>query len=354
MSTIDRLKKTLNNETGAVISSPVNRRYFTGFPSSNGFLLVTSSSIVFLTDSRYLEAAKKSITVCPVGELIDAKRQIPEFFNEHKLNRILFESDRLYISDFERMKAFFDIKEPISDGSLDKAINEMRAIKNSFELECIKKAQKIAENAFSYILDFIKHGVTEKQTALELDFFMLKNGAEALSFDTIVVSGKNSALPHGVPSDKKVSKGDFITMDFGAVYNGYHSDMTRTVILGEPSKEQIKVYETVLKAQNEALGVLKHGISGVDADKAARDIIESAGFGKYFGHGTGHSVGLEIHENPSLSPRSEYTLFTGNVVTVEPGIYLPRKFGVRIEDMAVITKDGYENLTNSTKELICL
>ncbi len=354
MSAIDKLKRTLNNETGAVISSPVNRRYFTGFPSSNGFLLVTSSSTVFLTDSRYLEAAKKSITVCPVGELIDAKRQIPEFFNEHKLNRILFESDRLYISDFERMKAFFDMQEPISDGSLDKTINEMRAVKNSFELDCIRKAQKIAESAFSYILNFIKDGVTETQTALELDFFMLKNGAEALSFDTIVVSGKNSSLPHGVPSEKKIQKGDFITMDFGAVYGGYHSDMTRTVVLGEPSKEQITVYETVLKAQKASLSILKHGVSGVNADKAARDIIECAGYGKHFGHGTGHSVGLEIHENPSLSPRSEHTLSAGNIVTVEPGIYLPQKFGVRIEDMAAITKDGYENLTSSTKELICL
>lgn len=354
MSTIEKLKNTLNNDIGAVVSSPVNRRYFTDFPSSNGFLLVTAKNAVFLTDSRYLEAARKTITICPTIELKEAKKQIPEFFNVHSINKILFESDRLYISDFERMKAFFDLQEPISNGTLDKTINEMRAVKDSTQLECIKKAQKIAENAFSYILNVIKEGITEKQIALELDFFMLKNGAEALSFDTIVVSGKNSSLPHGVPSDKKIQKGDFITMDFGAVYNGYHSDMTRTVILGEPSKEQVKVYETVLKAQEEALGVLKCGISGVNADKAARDIIENAGYGKYFGHGTGHSVGLEIHENPSLSPRSERTLTVGNVVTVEPGIYLPEKFGVRIEDMAVITKDGYENLTSSTKELICL
>ncbi len=356
MSNIEKLKKILNNENnaGAVIFSPVNRRYFTGFSSSSGFLLATSSGALFLTDSRYLEAAQNTIKECAVMELINAKQQITDFFNENKVDTILFESERLYVSDFERMKAFFDTKQPISNGSLDKIIDEMRAVKSSFEVECIKKAQEISENAFSFILDFIKEGVTERQTALELDFLMLKNGADALSFDTIVVSGKNSSLPHGVPSDKKIQKGDFITMDFGAVYSGYHSDMTRTVFLGEPSKEQVFVYETVLSAQKAALSTLKHGALGVSSDKAARDVIENAGFGKFFRHGTGHGVGLEVHENPTLSPKSEHTLTIGNVVTVEPGIYLPKKFGVRIEDMAFITKDGYENLTGSTKELICL
>ena len=183
---------------------------------------------------------------------------------------------------------------------------------------------------------------------------MLKNGAEAVSFETIAVSGKNSSMPHGVPTDKKIENGDFITMDFGAVYNGYHSDMTRTVIVGKPTEKQKEVYETVLKAQKSALEVLKNGVTGFDADKVARDIIENAGYKENFGHGTGHGVGIEIHESPNLSPYSKATLETGNVVTVEPGIYIPDEFGVRIEDMALITEDGYINLTSCEKELIIL
>ena len=203
-------------------------------------------------------------------------------------------------------------------------------------------------------MKFIKVGVTEKEIALELDFYMLSHGAEAVSFETIAVSGKNSSMPHGVPTDKKIENGDFITMDFGAVYNGYHSDMTRTVIVGEPTEKQKEVYETVLKAQTEALAVLKAGVSGVDADKAARDIIDAKGYKENFGHGTGHGVGIEIHESPNLSPYSKAILETGNIVTVEPGIYIPDEFGVRIEDMALITEDGYINLTSCEKELIIL
>ena len=183
---------------------------------------------------------------------------------------------------------------------------------------------------------------------------MLKNGADALSFDTIAVSGKNSSMPHGVPTDKKIEKGDFITMDYGAVCDFYHSDMTRTVAVGEVSSKQIEVYETVLKAQEEAFRVMKAGVPCKDVDKAARDTIVNAGYGEYFGHGLGHGVGVEIHELPSLNPSSGAILEVGNIVTNEPGIYLPGEFGVRIEDMALITEDGYENLTLSEKKLIVL
>ncbi len=183
---------------------------------------------------------------------------------------------------------------------------------------------------------------------------MLKNGAEALSFDTIVVSGVNSSMPHGVPSEKIIEDGDFITMDFGAVVDGYHSDMTRTVAVGFVTDEQQKVYDTVLKAQMASLDVIKSGISCIDADRAARDVIVNAGYGDYFGHGTGHGVGVEIHEIPNLSPKSTMTLEIGNIVTVEPGIYLPGKFGVRIEDMVFVTENGCKNLTNAQKSLIVL
>ena len=183
---------------------------------------------------------------------------------------------------------------------------------------------------------------------------MLKNGAECVSFETIAVSGKNSSMPHGVPCDKKIEKGDFITMDFGAVVEGYHSDMTRTVAVGEVSSKQAEVYKTVLDAQLKSLETLKAGVSCFDADAAARNIIENAGYGEYFGHGTGHGVGIEIHEAPRLSPKSDAILKAGDIVTVEPGIYLPDEFGVRIEDMAFITENGFENLTRTPKNLIIL
>ena len=237
---------------------------------------------------------------------------------------------------------------------LEELITSSREIKEAEEIECIKKAQSIAEAAFNHVLTFIKPGVTEKQIALELDFYMLSHGAEAVSFETIAVTGAKSSMPHGVPDDTIVKDGDFITMDFGAVYKGYHSDMTRTVAVCNVSDKQKKIYDIVLKAQENALSVLKSGLSCAQADKAARGIIEDAGYGDYFGHGTGHGVGVEIHEEPSLSPRSKQTLKEGDVVTVEPGIYLPSEFGVRIEDMALITKDGYENLTSAPKELIIL
>ena len=237
---------------------------------------------------------------------------------------------------------------------LENTINQLRSVKTSDEIESIKKAQAIAEEAFNHILTFIKPGVTEKQIALELDFYMLSHGAEALSFETIAVTGEKTSMPHGVPDDVIVKEGDLVTMDFGAVYKGYHSDMTRTVAVGKASDEQKKIYDVVLSAQKNALSVLKKGLPCAEADKAARSIIEEAGYGEYFGHGTGHGVGVEIHEGPNLSPRSTQKLQAGNVVTVEPGIYIPEKFGVRIEDMALITEKGYENLTSSPKELIIL
>jgi Xaa-Pro aminopeptidase len=233
-------------------------------------------------------------------------------------------------------------------------INGLRSIKTENEVESIVKAQRIAEDAFNHILKFIKVGVTEKEIALELDFYMLRNGGEGLSFETIAVSGKNSSMPHGVPCDKKVENGDFITMDFGTIINGYHSDMTRTVAVGFATDEMKNVYDAVLKAQKNCLDNIKAGISCKDGDMFARSVINDSGYGKYFTHSTGHGVGVEIHEFPNLSPASDSILQVGNIVTVEPGIYIPGKFGVRIEDMALITENGCRNLTNAPKELIIL
>lgn len=338
---------------GVLILSEVNRRYFTGFPSSDGILLATRNGSVFLTDSRYIEEAQNKVTCCDVAELRKIREQLPEYCEKFGCKVLGIEGDRMSVND---LNAYRRMLKPVSlvSSKIDKIINSLRAVKSDAETEKIKKAQVIAEKAFEHILGFIKEGVTEKEIALELDYFMLRNGAEALSFETIAVSGANTSKPHGVPTDKKVQCGDFITMDYGAVFDGYHSDMTRTVAVGEVSSKQDQVYNTVLEAQMSALSVLKAGVKCSDADKAARDVIAQAGFGEFFRHSTGHSVGMEIHETPNLSPNSKDFLKAGNIVTVEPGIYIPGEFGVRIEDMSKIEFDGCENLTKITKELLVL
>lgn len=337
-----------------IIYSEVNRRYFTGFPSSAGYLVVTADDAVLFVDSRYIEAAEKSVKDCRALLFKKDSVDIKAYLKDKHITRIYTERNRISVSTADFLKTAFLPCRVTPSKRLEKVIDESRIIKTTEEIECIKTAQKIAEDAFDHILTFIKPGVTEKQIALELDFYMLSHGAEAISFETIAVTGAKSSMPHGVPDDSVVKSGDFITMDFGAVVNGYHSDMTRTVAVGEVTEEQRKVYETVLTAQKSALEILKSGLDCCQADKAARQIIEDAGYGEYFGHSTGHGVGIEIHEAPTLAPGSKGTLQVGNVVTIEPGIYLPGRFGVRIEDMALITENGYENLTTTPKELIVL
>lgn len=352
---INKLQNFLkNNFEAIIISSPENRQYFTGFPSSDGYLVVTKNDAVFFTDSRYIEAAQKSVKNCRAQKLTRVSNEIKDYIREKNIIKIYTERNRVTVSDYDFFKTVFSPCRVTASKKLEKETDNIRRAKSEEEKEYILTAQKIAENAFEHILTFVKPGVTEKQIALELDFYMLSHGAEAVSFETIAVTGAKSSMPHGVPDETVVKNGDFITMDFGAVYKGYHSDMTRTVAVGDVTEEQKTVYETVLKAQKNALSVLKKGLPCSEADKAARDIIDNAGYGDYFGHSTGHGVGVEIHENPTLAPKSTDILEIGDVVTVEPGIYLPGKFGVRIEDMALITENGYENLTSSPKELIIL
>lgn len=345
----------LKSEADAVIiSSEVNRFYFTGFAASDGFLVITKADSVFFTDSRYIEAAENKITACRTELFKSMKDTLVPYLESHKISTLYTESDNLTVTMLEGFKRVFPFCEVKALPETEELIGAKRSVKSELEVEKIVKAQRIAERAFDHILGYIKPGVTDKDIALELEYFMLKNGADGLSFETIAVSGKNSSMPHGVPTLKRVEDGDFITMDYGALFEGYHSDMTRTVAVGKISDEQKRVYNTVLEAQLSSLEALKPGVSCADADKAARDVIEAAGYGEYFGHGTGHGVGVEIHELPSVSPRSEATLEPGNIVTVEPGIYLPGRFGVRIEDMALITEDKCRNLTNAPKELIIL
>lgn len=337
---------------GVLIESAENRRYFTRFPSTAGLLVAAKEGSVFMTDSRYIEAAQSVIDCCEVTEEKKRAEQLPEIIQKLGCKSLAIEARRTTVAGLGKLSKILNGVKLVDDGTADDLIDALRVIKNDEEIACIKKAQRIAEQAFEHVLKFIKEGVTERDIALELDYFMLKNGAEALSFETIVASGVNSSMPHAVPSNKKIEYGDFITMDFGAVINGLHSDMTRTVACATVSAKKEAVYKIVLDAQKAALDLIKPGVACKAADAAAREIITAAGFGGNFGHGTGHGVGIEIHEEPALSPAGVKTLEAGYVVTIEPGIYLPGEFGVRIEDIIAVTKDGFENLTHSPKELL--
>lgn len=352
---IGKLKSFLQDKDyAAFIVSEENRRYFTAFPSSDGFLIVTAEKAVFLTDSRYIEAAQQQCVDCDEVLLFKSiKESIVPVVEELGIKKLAVESGRITLRQLAMYSSGINV-EFETDNALENAIEDIRLIKSREEIDRVVKAQRIAEKAFEHILGFIKVGMTEREIGLELDYFMLRNGADALSFETIAVSGEKTSMPHGVPGMRRIQNGDFITMDYGAVVDGYHSDMTRTIAVGSVSDEQKKVYDTVLKAQTEAFAVMRPGVPCADVDKAARDVIAQAGYGDYFGHGLGHGVGIEIHEEPRLSPFGKKVLESGILVTNEPGIYLPGKFGVRIEDMAFITDDGYENLTVCPKELIVI
>ena len=338
----------------ALIISEPNRFYYTGFAASDGALLVTKNGALFYTDSRYTEAAERKLGKAFVRDSAKLYEALNERFAAEGIKTVAVENDRLTLAEFSLLREKLPGVEFVSDKTLADLINDQRSVKTPEEAKKISAAQRIAEAGFEHILGFIKPGRTEKEVQLELDYFMLSHGADGLSFETIAVSGPNTSLPHGVPSERKIEAGDFVTLDFGALKYGYHSDMTRTVAVGRVSDEQKKVYDTVLRAQLASLDLLAPGVSCLAADKAARDVIADAGWGDCFGHGTGHGVGVEIHEFPRLSPRSEAVLRPGHVVTVEPGIYIPQAFGVRIEDMALITETGAENLTGCPKELIVL
>ena len=353
---IEKLKEYIKSAPfdAVLIVSPENRFYFTRFASSDGYLIVCADKAVFITDGRYIEAAQKSVSGCEV--LLQTRKisQLKDVIASLGAKSVAVEADRMTLKQYATVAGALDGIDVVPDGALDTAITNIRSVKDKSEVEKIVKAQRIAESAFEHILTFIKEGVTEKEVALELDYYMLSHGADALSFETIAISGKNTSKPHGVPSDKKIEKGDFVTMDFGAVTEGYHSDMTRTVAVGFVSDAQRAVYDTVLKAQKNAELAARQGELCKNIDLAARLVIEKAGYGEYFNHSTGHGVGVEIHEFPNLSPACEKPLVSGNIVTDEPGIYIPEKFGVRIEDMLLITENGCENLTKASKELIIL
>lgn len=346
---LDRLKKLVSviPANATLILSPENLYYFSGFTGGEGMLYIDKNKLLLFTDSRYTIQASAE---APDFEIIDtAKTSVGEFLKSQGDMAYGFEDDYVTFSKFAGLKRFSpkSVFSPVSS-----QINKIRMIKDESELSLIKKAASIADNAFSYILDKIEVGKTEREIALDLEYFMLRQGAEGLSFDTIAASGVRSAMPHGVATDKVIEQGDFLTLDFGCKYRGYCSDMTRTVVVGRASERQKEIYDIVLAAQKEALLTIRAGELASSVDEAARGIIENAGYGKNFGHGLGHSLGLKVHELPSCSPKSSDILTENMMMTVEPGIYIEDFGGVRIEDLVLVTKDGYSNFTTSTKELI--
>lgn len=354
MNKFEALFSELKDCESILIASDINRRYYSGMKSTAGNILAFPEKAYLLIDFRYIEKARSTVKDCEVILLTDLKAQCRELMKKHNAKSVSIESATVTINELSRIKDIFSGYDVDSSTKLSDAITQQRCIKTKDEIDRIIKAQRIAEKGFLHMLDFIKPGRTEKEIALELDYYMLRNGAEALSFDTIALTGPDTSLPHGVPSDRPVENNSFVLMDYGAVYEGYHSDMTRTVCVGTPTDKMHTVYDIVLKAQKEAIDSVKAGITGRDLDAVARKIIDDNGYKDFFGHGLGHGVGMEIHEYPNASPSFRHPISEGSVVTVEPGIYLPGEFGIRIEDFVVVEKNGCTNLTLADKNLICL
>ena len=338
----------------ALIISAENRRYFTDFVSSLGYLLVSRRGSWLFVDSRYEEAAREQAKNCTVVLFRSLQDSLGDCLKTHGLKRIMLEGSAFTLNDAADMDKLLETVGAVSIKSnrLDSLMVKMRIIKTADEIEAMRKAQKLTEDALNETMKLIREGVTELELALDLEFRMRRAGAESVSFDLIVLTGTATSMPHGVPSQRKVKNGDFVLFDIGATVDGYHSDMTRTVVYGKADEDMKRVYRTVLQAQQNGLDAVRSGAACRDVDCAARDTILQAGFGKYFGHSTGHGVGLEIHEAPSVSSTEILKLQSGMVITVEPGIYLPGRFGVRIEDMVAVTTDGYVNLVSQPKELI--
>lgn len=356
MNRIECLMQHLPEEIDcAWIASDVNRRYLTGMASSAGTLLCFRDAAYLLIDFRYIEKARACVRDCHVMELENMTVQVENLLKQHHAETIAVESAEMTLQQFANLqKRFPHTYRWDSSNLLSDALRDCRTVKTAEEVEQIQAAQRIAEAALQQLLDWLHVGVTEREIQRKLDFTMLELGAEAMSFPTIALTGTRTSMPHGVSSDTKVQAGDFVLMDFGAVVNGYHSDMTRTVCVGKPTEKMKTVYEIVQHAQAAALKAAKAGMTGKVLDAIARDIITEAGYGKQFGHSLGHGVGMEIHEAPNAAPSANTVLQAGNIVTIEPGIYLSGEFGVRIEDFVEITGNSCRNLTAFPSDLICV
>ncbi len=337
-----------------LLIDPLNRYYAAGFPSSDGAVVVTMDKSYYITDSRYIEAARNALGDTVEVLLTDREKPmrlwLQAILDDHKVEKLGAEDKSLTYQEYLNYARTLQKKLiPSSD-----LILKLRQQKQPEELKFLQAAQDITDQALKEVLPIIKPGVTEREIAAEITYRQLRLGAEGNSFDPIVVTGAHSSMPHGVPGDTKVQAGDFVTMDFGCLKGGYCSDMTRTVAVGFATDEMKKVYNTVLEAQLAGIAIAKAGVTGKDIDGAARDVITKAGYGEYFGHSFGHSLGLYIHESPNCAPNNDQPMPVDTVCSAEPGIYLPGKFGVRIEDVMHLTETGAEVLTHSPKELMIL
>ncbi|MEC1522707.1 Xaa-Pro peptidase family protein [Neobacillus niacini] len=334
-----------------LITNGRNRRYLTGFTGSAGVAVITKTEAALFVDFRYVEQANSQVEDFSVIQICGTVyEEISKMLDRLGVTLLGFEAEDVTYQIFSQYKE----KVKAEMVPLTGVIEMLRMIKTKEEIEKIKTAAKIADSAFTRILDFIRPGVTEIEVANELEFYMRKLGATSSAYDIIVASGQRSALPHGVASTKLIETGDMVTLDFGAYYQGYRSDMTRTIAVGEPRAELKEIYNIVFEALSNALAAIKPGITGQEADAFTRDYITEKGYGEQYGHGSGHGIGLDIHEEPFMSPKCNIFLKPGMIVTVEPGIYIPDLGGVRIEDDILITEYGNKIITKSPKELIIL
>ncbi len=347
----NRVKNLLAEEEldGILVLSPANRRYLSGFTGTAGCLLITNAVYLILADSRYTEQAKKQ---CSRFKVIQIQENIWDSLNgvlkDYKVKNVGFEDGFVTCRQYGRMTEKLDgaYLVPLGD-----RLDKIRMVKDREEIENIRTAARICERALLHVKPLVKPGTVEKDISLELEFYIRRAGCSGPAFEFIVASGPRSALPHGTAGSRRIRDGDLVVIDLGGKYNGYCSDMTRTFVVGRPNPKQKEIYDTVLIAQTLALNGIKAGMTASGADGIAREIIERAGYGEYFGHGLGHGVGLQIHEAPTLNQRCDTVLEPGMVVTVEPGIYVPDFGGVRIEDLVMVAEDGIENLNSADKEL---
>ena len=352
MTNLEKYLGLLTDEVdGLLLTSRYSRHYGAEFDIAEGVAIVTQKGCRYFTDNRYTESAEANIKNFEVIDIMTEKGYIGclnKAIAEFGVKTLGYEEDYLTAAELFRYEKNLNARLV----PMNEKINGFRATKEDWELDLMRKAQAITDKAFSEVITRIKSGMTELELQAELIYCLYKNGATGLAFDPIVVSGPNTSMPHGVAGERVICEGDFVTLDFGALYQGYCSDMTRTVAVGFATEEMEKVYNTVLEAQLAGLAVSKAGVAGCEVDAAARKVIGDAGYGEYFGHGYGHSLGLEIHESPSPNGRNQQPMPENAVCSAEPGIYLPGKVGVRIEDVVIFKADGHENITFSPKNLI--